>query len=319
MTETENVRDELIHMECKKDCCARAEICAAILLSGGVSFRGMGRYGLSLTATHANASRYYFQLIKRLLGVSCEIRTGKTDRLGQLTRYELVFPEDSVSAAMDELMLRDPEGLFGIRSSPADELLTSPCCGAAFLKSAFITTGSLSNPEKEYSLTLTSAGEDMALKLKQLLLDRGIQAGLSTRRERCVVYVKDAESISAFLAITGAHTAMLALENVRIVKDLRNQANRMANCDRNNIRRTVRSAGAQIEKIRFLAQAVGIDKLPEWAREIASLRLEDPEASLTELGEMCDPPIGKSGVNNRLRRLCEMADRLREDSHLDEI
>jgi DNA-binding protein WhiA len=207
-------------------------------------------------------------------------------------------------------MLHDENALFGIAEKPASEITENPCCKAAFLKSAFIITGSISNPEREYSVTLSLSSVKAAEHLKQLCLGEGINAGVSTNRSRYVVYIKNAESESVFLTLIGAHSARLKLENVRIMKDIKNSANRQANCDNNNIERVIKTSAAQAEDIRFLAAHV--QKLPAWAREIMSLRLENPDSSLAELGEMCDPPIGKSGVNNRLRRLSEMAARLRE-------
>lgn len=313
MAVSDSIKDELIHTEVTRECCGRAEICAAILLSGGIGFRGFSRYALSITVTKPGVSRYYFTLIKKFLGVAAEIRTSTLDSLGKHTKYELVFPDDCVDEVMDKLMLKDENGLFGIASLPAEEITREDHCKAAFLKSAFLITGSMSDPEKEYALTIGSAGEEMAEYLASLMRTGGIRCAVSPRRNRFVTYIKNAEGISSLLAMTGAHSAVLELENKRIVKELRNGANRQLNCDNNNIERTVASAKGQMEAIRYLAEHVGMDKLPDWAREIASVRLENPEVSLTELGDLCDPPIGKSGVNNRLRRLVQMAEKYTED------
>lgn len=313
MAISDSIKDELIHTEVTRDCCARAEICAAILLSGGIGFRGFSRYALSITVMKPGVSRYYFTLIKKFLGVTAEIRTSTPDSLSKRTRYELVFPDGCVEEVMDKLCLKDENALFGIASRPAESITKEDHCKAAFLKSAFLITGSMANPDREYSLTIESAGEEMASFLMELISSAGIRTAMSPRRNRFVTYVKNAEGISALLAMIGAHSAVLNLENIRIVKDLRNGANRQLNCDNNNIERTVASAKGQMEAIRFLSEKVGMDKLPDWAREIASVRYENPEASLTELGELCDPPIGKSGVNNRLRRLVQMAEKYKED------
>ncbi len=312
MSFTDTVKEELIHAGCGRECCARAEICAALLLSGGIAFRGAGRYGLSVTVNRVSASRYYFTLIKKYLGVSCEVRTGRQSALDKRSLVELCFPPESVTRAMEELRLHDPNALFGVARRPDEEIVANPCCRAAFLKSAFLITGYMSNPDREYSLSLSCHSEDAACALSDILHSLDISAAYRAHRSGYIVYVKDAESISVFLTLTGAHTARLALENARLVKQIRNESNRAANCDNNNIERTVASAAQQMEDIRFLAGRVGFDRLPAWAREIASLRLENPEASLKELGDLCDPPIGKSGVNGRLRRLSEMARRLRE-------
>ena len=140
----------------------------------------------------------------------------------------------------------------------------------------------------------------------------GLNAGVSPRRAQYVAYLKGAEDISTFLTVIGAHAAMMKLENTRIIKQLRNQANRLTNCDSNNIERALRSAQSQIDDIELIDEKLGLDSLPPPLLEIARLRLNDPEATLYELGEMCSPPIGKSGVNNRLRRLSDMAKNLRE-------
>ena len=312
MSFTDTVKEELCHAECTRPCCARAEISAAILLSGGLSFRGRGRYGLSVTVSRASVSRYFFTLVKRYLGVTCEIRTLRAKRLGETSAVELFFPEDSVPRVMDELLLHDENALFGVPTRPHPSVVENACCRAAFLKSAFLVTGYISSPEKEYALTLSCAASDMAGCLSELMHGMDISASVSPRRSAYVVYVKDAESVSVFLTLSGAHSARLNLENVRIMKELKNQTNRLTNCDNNNIERSVKSARQQTDAIRFLAKEIGFDRLPEWAREIASLRLENPEASLGELGALCDPPIGKSGVNSRLRRLADMARRLKE-------
>ncbi|MBR4235621.1 MAG: DNA-binding protein WhiA [Clostridia bacterium] len=312
MTYTESVRDELIHNECGRECCARAELCAALLLSGGVSFRGRDRYGLRITVSRPSVSRYYFSLIKKYFAVSCDISMLKLNRLGEQTEVRLEFPQDSVERIMDELMLRDENALFGVKTQPADQLIQRDCCRDAFIKSAFLITGCISNPEREYSLTLSCAGEETALWLKELLHARSMKAETNLRRGRFIVYMKDAESISVLLTVTGAHTARLKLENTRIMKELRNNTNRLTNCDSGNIEKTVRTAARQIADITYLAETVGMDKLPAWARETASLRLENPDTPLSELARLTDPPIGKSGLNNRLRRLSEMAEKARE-------
>lgn len=309
---TDSVRSELTRAECAWDCCARAELNASLLLSGGVAFRGRGRYGLTISTEHNSVSRYYFATVKKYLSVTCEIRTLRITQLGERTRYELVFPDGSVNGVMEKLCLTDENALFGVRQSPAEEVLFRGCCRAAFLKSAFLTSGSVSKPEKEYSLSISAGSREMAERVADVMRSFQLSAGVSPRKAQYVAYLKGAEDISAFLTVIGAHSAVLSLENTRIIKDFRNQANRLANCDSNNIERTLRSAQSQIEDIELVMKSTDFEKLPPSVREIAYLRLNDANASLTELGEMCSPPIGKSGVNNRLRRISEMARIIRE-------
>ena len=313
MSFTDTVKGELARAECAWPCCARAELNAALLLSGGVSFRGRGRYGLSLVCEQNAVSRYYFALIKKYFSVSCEIRTLRMTQLGERIKYELVFPDESVPSVMEALSLLDENSLFGVRQSPKDAVLEKGCCRAAFLKSAFLTSGSVSRPEKEYSLSVAAGSEEMAGCVAEIMRGYGLNAGVSPRKAQFVTYLKGAENISDFLTLTGAHSAVLSLENTRIIKQLRNQANRLANCDTNNIERTLKSAQSQIDDIELVMEKTEFEKLPAPIQEIAYLRLNDPNASLTELGEMCSPPIGKSGVNNRLRRISEIAKAIRDD------
>lgn len=307
MSFSEDVRRELAVDECKWQCCAKAELAAALALCGGVAFRGRSRYGLSLITEDSFVSRHFFSLIKRHFSVTCDLRTLKTNRLGEHTRYQLTVPDESVDAIMTELMLRDESALFGVRSEPAPALTATDCCRTAFLKSAFMICGGVTPPEKDYDMSFTSASAEMAERIALEMRMFELNGRASTRKTRHIAYLKGAEDISALLTRMGAHSAVLRLENARIVKQLRNQANRAANCDTVNIERTLRSAQSRIDEIKRLDETVGLENLPAPLYEIARLRLAEPNASLTELGDMCDPPIGKSGVNNRLRRLSELA------------
>ncbi len=312
MSFSENVKNELVKRDCQWDCCAKMELAQALLLSGGVAFRGRGKYGLSLATENNSVYKYYLGLVKRFFGVACEIRTMKLSRLGEeRQKYELTIPEEHVDRLMTELMLYDENALFGVRQAPARELFDRECCKAAFLKSSFLISGSLSNPEKEYSLDISAGSEEMAACVCDAMRELDLNARVSPRKAHFVAYLKSAEDISTYLIHAGAHSAVLSLENTRIYKELRNQVNRAANCDSNNIERTVKSAQSQIEDIELVDKRIGLEKLPAPVREIALLRLSEPNASLTELGGMCSPPIGKSGVNNRLRRITEMAKNLR--------
>ena len=313
MSFSDEVKQELIHLGCEKECCAKAEIAAALLLGGALSFRGLGRYGISLSLGRVSASRYYYSLIKRFLGISPDISTSSVNRLGEQTRVKLTFDGEDVPRAMEELRLYDDSALFGVANRPAPEIIAKPCCRAAFLKSAFLMTGYVSNPEKEYALTMNVLSEEAAQGLIELIALEGVKAKYSPNRSRYAVYTKSAEGVSVLLTVMGAGAARLKLENVRILKDIKNGTNRQTNCDSNNIERTIKTAWAQAEDIRYLAEKLGSEKLPGWAKEIMSLRLEHPDSSLAELGELCDPPIGKSGVNNRLRRLSELARQLKPD------
>ena len=202
--------------------------------------------------------------------------------------------------------LGDSEGL----TDPA--LLKKTCCKRAFLRGAFLCVGSMSAPEKGYHLEFVCSSEEKAAQLQEVIHGFGIEAKIVLRKKYYVVYLKESEAIVDLLNVMEAHVALMNLENLRILKEMRNSINRRVNCETANINKTVSAAMKQISDIEYIRDTVGFESLPAGLAEIARVRLEKPEATLKELGEDLEPPVGKSGVNHRLRKLCEMAERLRE-------
>ncbi len=181
------------------------------------------------------------------------------------------------------------------------------CCKRAFIRGAFLAAGSMSNPQKAYHFEIVCGSDRQAQQLKDMINSFGMDAKIVARKKNQVVYVKEGEHIVDLLNIMEAHQALLNLENVRIVKEMRNSVNRQVNCETANISKTVNAAVRQIEDIRFIQAKRGLESLPDNLREIALLRLEFPDAPLKELGTYLNPPVGKSGVNHRLRRISEIA------------
>lgn len=180
-----------------------------------------------------------------------------------------------------------------------------------FLRNAFLETGSMSNPEKGYHLEFVCEEEAYAAKIIEMLRTFEIAAKTVPRKRYIVVYIKESEDIVRLLNVIGAHKSLMNLENLRILKDMRNSINRRVNCETANISKTVSAAGKQIEDIEYIGKHYGFDNLSENLREMAQVRLQYPDATLKELGEYLVPPVGKSGVNHRLRKLCELADSIR--------
>ena len=182
----------------------------------------------------------------------------------------------------------------------------------AFLRDAFLETGSMSNPEKGYHLEFVCEEDAYAAKIIETLQMFEIAAKTVQRKRYIVVYIKESEDIVRLLNVIGAHKSLMNLENLRIIKDMRNSINRRVNCETANITKTVNAAAGQVRDIMLIQETYGLDELPENLREIAELRLEYQEATLQELGELLTPPVGKSGVNHRLRKLNEIADSIRK-------
>lgn len=201
---------------------------------------------------------------------------------------------------------------FGSLSEPVDALLIkNACCRRSFLRGAFLCCGSMSAPEKGYHLEFVCSHLKQAEQLKEIITQFDIEAKIVSRKKYFVVYLKEGSGIVDLLNVMEAHVALMELENLRIVKEMRNSINRRVNCEAANISKTVHASARQVEDIRYIREHYGFSKLPDNLREMAEVRLEHPDAALKELGEYLNPPVGKSGVNHRLRKLSELADRLR--------
>ena len=204
------------------------------------------------------------------------------------------------------------EGSEPLEMQRADGLLVQrTCCKRAFIRGAFMAAGSISDPNKSYHFEIVCSDEQKAEQLRELIRSFEIDAKIVMRKKSYVVYVKEGAQIVDMLAVMEANVALMNLENIRIVKEMRNTVNRKVNCETANINKTVNAAVKQTEDIRLIQEKMGFHNLNEGLAEIAELRLQYPEATLKELGMMLNPQVGKSGVNHRLRKLSEIADGLR--------
>ena len=194
----------------------------------------------------------------------------------------------------------------------AEPLVSRLCCKRAFLRGLFLSCGSITDPRSGYHLELAAGSRDRAIRMQEIIGVFELEAKTIERKSGYVVYIKEGAAIADFLNVIGAHVALMEFENVRILKEMRNSINRQVNCETANIRKTVSAASRQTEDIRFIHDTIGFGNLSENLSQIARLRLENPEVTLKELGEMLEPPIGKSGVNHRLRKLSEIAEELRK-------
>lgn len=185
------------------------------------------------------------------------------------------------------------------------------CCKRAFLRGAFLCVGSITDPGKGNHLEFVCADKEMADLLIEYMAEFEIFAKTIIRKKHYVVYLKDGEEIVNLLNVMGAHVSLMEFENQRILKEISNSVNRRVNCETANIAKTVNAATKQVEDIILIRDTCGFGGLPQNLREMAQVRIDYPEASLKELGSYLEPPVGKSGVNHRLRRLSELAEKLR--------
>lgn len=245
---------------------------------------------------------------------------------GKFTDGKWFEPEDNhyVSEKAKKLLklldvdISTEEGKKSLKLIKADDrytidnmLIERGCCKQAYLRGAFLAAGSVTNPEKGYHFELVCDTIEHSDILVNIIKSFGVVPRTITRKKYQVVYVKDGSDIVDLLNVMGAHMSLMNMENVRIIKDVRNKYNRQVNCEVANLNKTVSAAVKQVEDIEYISKTKGLKILPEGLRQLAELRLEYDQASLKELGDMMNPPLGKSGVNHRLRKICEIASELR--------
>ena len=262
-------------------------------------------------------AKTYVKLIKRAfdLQVQLEIRRHGTGKYNQYFILLSERPEDMLYSEERPERQKLQQALQAICmwSAQADPrgFLKTPGSMRAYIRGAFLCTGSMSDPGKSYHFEMVCEDEQTAQILKELMAGFFVHAKVILRKQRYIVYLKDSEEIIQILNVMEAHRSLMELENIRIIKDMRNNANRQSNCDSANINKMVRTAARQVDDIRYIEEHFGFEQLPPQLREMAQVRLENPDVSLQELGTYLDPPVGKSGVNHRLRKLKEIAESLR--------
>ena len=256
-------------------------------------------------------ARKYFTLLRKTFNIRAEVSVRKSREVRFCS--VIVSKDPEARRLLGETCLLDEDGNVSECMSPMHHrLLRQNCCRRAFIRGAFLAVGSVSDPKKSYHFEIVCTAPEKARQLQELLASYDVDAKVVLRKRHYVVYIKEGSQIVELLGLMGAHISLMQLENVRIVKEMRNSVNRKVNCETANLNKTVSAAVRQAEDIRYIQEKIGLDKLPMDLEETARLRLEHTEASLKELGDMLSPKVGKSGVNHRLRKLSQIADDLRE-------
>ncbi len=313
MSFSATAKDELARKTTENDCCAIAELSAFAHVTGRVDIRGGGNVAFYMNTEHAPTARCMLTLIKNRLNIPAKLIT-RENKLKRKHVYTIMV-EDTGAARelLTTLRFLDDNGTMHFEVD--QQIIASKCCKVSFLRGAFLGSGSVSDPEKGYHLEFVASTQEFADGLLNILSGYDIKARDIKRKETVVVYVKEGDSIIKLLTLIGAHSAILALENIRISKDMKNNINRAANCEAANYSKTVDASIRQIQAILRLKDAGELDTLPPALFTVAEARINHKSASLTELAAILDGKVSKSGINHRLRRLCELADRL-EDSGL---
>ncbi len=296
------VKEELVKLENDARHCQIAELAAILVYSGALRADDQGIRCIEIPSDTPLVASRCLMLFEKLQLMS---NTALSDAQRQC---RLFLDKNDISVIKKvQQVIKDKEGNNLVNPL----VIKSLCCKRAFLRGAFLSIGSMSNPEKGYHLEYVCSDIQQAEQLVGTLLFYDIHAKVVARKKYQVVYLKESEEIVELLNVMGAHISLMNLENLRILKDMRNAINRKVNCEAANITKTVNAASKQIDDIQYIKEHYGFDNLADHLRQMAELRLEYPDATLKELGEYLTPKVGKSGVNHRLRKLSELAGKIR--------
>lgn len=301
-------KKELTMIE-SESCCEKAELSALMRMNGSVQLSSNRKVILDISTENAAIARRIYTLVKTYFQVHTELLVRKKMRLKKNNVYIVRIPT-RVQEILSDLHIVSEGFLF--TDGIATQIVENNCCKRAYLRGAFMAGGSVNNPEgSSYHLEISSMYEEHCRALVDLANEFQLNARFIERKKGFVLYIKEGEKIIEFLNIIGAHQALFKFEDVRIMRDMRNSVNRIVNCETANLNKTIGAAVRQIENIRYLDRHLGLDKLPDKLREVAEVRLAHPDINLKEVGELLGGKVSKSGVNHRLRKIDELAERMR--------
>ena len=314
MSFSSKVKEELSRQLSPARHCQIAEIAAILSLCGRIQISENNRYRVKIHTENVAVARKYFTLLKKTFNISTDVSIRRGGNVSRNRTYIVAVREhDDALKVLQAAKLIDAQGEIRENLSLVRNVMVqNACCRRAFIRGAFLAAGSISDPEKFYHFEIVCPSMAKAEQLKGIIAAFDMEPKIVLRKKYYVVYIKEGDQIVDILNVMEAPVALMELENIRILRGMRGNVNRQVNCETANINKTVSAAVKQMEDIRFIQETIGLDGLPESLQDMARLRLERPEATLKELGQALEPPVGKSGVNHRLRKLGQMADDLRQ-------
>ena len=313
MSFASETKNELSRIIPEKKCCQLADIAGFMRIGGSIGLAGMGRFKISMSTPNLAVVRHYKQLKKEYFSVDVSIEMGQGSGIEKNNLYTITLgPEENSEQILREvgiLMVR--EGMNSISDEIYDGIIRTKCCRKSFLRGAFLAAGTVSNPEKGYHYEIFTSSERIAKDIRRICNSfTDITAKVVARKRGYGIYIKAREQVRDMLGIMGASNQFFEFDNVMMMKDLMSQTRRENNLDNANIDKALRTAEHQIECIKRIEAYQGLDSLSPKLREAAIARLEHPELGIQDLGSIMNPPLSKSGINNRLRRITEIAENL---------
>ncbi|MGN9163690.1 DNA-binding protein WhiA [Tissierellaceae bacterium HCP3S3_D8] len=314
MSFSSTTKNELSRIPITDHCCKLAELAGIIKMCGTIRIQKMGKLNLRLVTENAAIARRIFTILREMYDGDIEVVVRRNRQLKKNNNYLIIVNNSDISKKIlidvgfiDE----DNINIFNPNYKVQEGIIRERCCKRSYIRGSFLGGGSISNPEKTYHLEFVTNNEEHSEDLSDIINSFGLNSKIVNRKDNFIVYIKEGEQIADLLNIMGAHQALLKLENIRVLKDVRNNINRIVNCETANLSKTINASMRQVEHIETIQRYMGLHKLPPNLREVAEIRLNNREATLKEIGMMLDPPVGKSGVNHRFRKIEELAEELR--------
>lgn len=313
MSFSSELKEELSRQISSARHCRIAETAAILSVCGRINISEDDRFQVVVHTENVSVARKYFTLLKKTFNIEAVIRIRKNRYLKKANVYKV-----EVDSHEDAIRILQAAKLLSPDMEIADDLsmmnrlvIQKECCKRTWLRGIFLAAGSISDPEKSYHLEIVCTTQEQAEWVQLIMQEFELDARIVNRKKNQVVYLKEGSQIVELLGLMEAGISLMKLENIRILKEISNNVNRKVNCETANITKTVSAAVKQIEDIRYIETHMGFSQLTEGLEEMAVLRLQFPDATLKELGEQLNPPMGKSGVNHRLRKLSQIAEELR--------
>lgn len=317
MSFSNSMKSDLSRVISERKCCLFSEL-ASMIKTNGVITEGLnGESILRLITENVNVAKRMYSFVKEAFKIHPGVIIRKSKKLKEhnvfIVSIDRIMDDNKIPQELAQLVLSETKSTPFKKNK---ELFKNICCKKSYLRGIFLGVGSITNPNNYYHVEIVFKDDDFANSIKKMLAKFQINAKVTKRKSSYIVYIKEADQICDFLNIIGAHKALLDIENIRILKDMRNSVNRIVNCETANLSKIVDASVRHVSSINFLKEINELDRLPKPLYEVACKRLKYPDYSLKELGITLVPTVGKSGVNHRLKKIDEIAQefqKLREE------
>lgn len=309
MSFSSEIKDEVAKIKIDDYKLILSELAGITPMCGILNFKN-NKISMEYITENAPVARRIFTFLRRSFGFEVEVKNVRSTQLKKNVFIIYISQDESCRLLLDELKYIKGASVFMINYAPTDLIRTSNE-KKAYIRGAFMGSGSITDPKKGYHLEFVSENESNAYFLSDTINDFGLNSKVIMRKEKYIVYIKDSEQISDFLSLIGAYNSVLNYENVRVIKEMRNNVNRIVNCETANLNKTVKSSYDQVEDIKLIEKEIGIENLDEDLKAIAKIRLENRSMSLNDIANSLEPKVSKSTVNYRFKKLRRIANKLR--------